>query len=57
MYQDALEIELAHRNIPFTREHSIPVTDKGHTLGTPYRADFVCHHSIIIEELNSILVA
>ncbi len=49
VYQDALEIEFAHRDIPFTREHSIPVLYKGCTLGTPYRADFVCYGSIIVE--------
>lgn len=49
VYQDALEIEFTQRNIPFTREPMIPVIYKGHTLGTPYRADFVCHASIIVE--------
>ncbi len=49
VYQDALEIELTQRNIPFTREQPIPVTYKGHTLGTPYRADFVCYGSVIVE--------
>lgn len=48
-YQDALEIELTQRGIPFTREHPVPVTYKGHVLGTPYRADFVCYGSIIVE--------
>ena len=49
VYQDALEIELTQRGIPFTREHPVPVTYKGHVLGTPYRADFVCYGSIIVE--------
>lgn len=48
-YQDALEIELTQRGVPFTREHPVPVTYKGHVLGTPYRADFVCYGSIIVE--------
>lgn len=49
VYQDALEIEFAHREIPYSREHSIPVSYKGHVLGMPYRADFVCFGSIIVE--------
>ena len=49
VYHDALEIELTRRNIPFTREQSISVTYKGHPLGTPYRADFVCYGAIIVE--------
>lgn len=49
VYQDALEVEFGCRRIPFVREHSIPISYKGRQLGTPYRADFVCHGSIIVE--------
>jgi GxxExxY protein len=49
VYQDALEIELARRNIPFTREHPVPIAYKGQLLSSPYRADFVCYGSIIVE--------
>jgi GxxExxY protein len=49
VYQDALEIELTRRNISFKREHPIPICYKGLVLGTPYRADFVCYHSVIVE--------
>jgi GxxExxY protein len=49
VYQDAMEMEFHHRNIPFTREFLLPVSYKGHVLGTPYRADFVCYGSIIVE--------
>ncbi|MFV0415688.1 MAG: GxxExxY protein [Chthoniobacterales bacterium] len=49
VYQDALEIELSRTNIPFTREYSIPISYKDQPLGTPYRADFVCFGSIIVE--------
>ena len=49
VYQDAMEVEFQIRKIPYSRGHSIPISYKGHPLGTPYRADFVCHGSIIVE--------
>ncbi len=49
VYQDALEIEFKWRGISFTREEQVPVFYKGSTLGTPYRADFICYGSIIVE--------
>ena len=49
VYQDALEIELRQRTIPYERERPVPVLYKGVTLGTPYRADFVCYGSAIVE--------
>lgn len=49
VYQDALERELTDRRIPFVREQQIPVLYKGQPLSTPYRADFVCYGSIIVE--------
>ncbi len=49
VYQDALQIEFNQRNIPFKREQSVPVLYKGVALGAPYRADFVCHGSVLVE--------
>jgi GxxExxY protein len=49
VYHDALEREFLARQIPFSREQSIPVFYKGHPLSTLYRADFVCYGSIIVE--------
>lgn len=49
VYQDALEYEFRLRGIPYERECEIQVTYKGHPLGEPYRADFVCYGKIIVE--------
>ncbi len=49
VYQDALEVELRLRNIPYEREKTIQITYKGEPLGEPYRAYFVCYGKIIVE--------
>jgi GxxExxY protein len=49
VYQDALEVELKARGIEYVRECPVPVHYKGMVLNTPYRADFVCNESIIVE--------
>jgi GxxExxY protein len=49
VYQEAFAKELALRNIPFNREHPIPVMYKGTQLTTPYRADFFCFATTIVE--------
>lgn len=49
VYQDAIELELTERTIPFIREYPIRVLYKSQTLNTPYRADFVCNEDIIVE--------
>lgn len=49
VYHDALELEFTQRNIPYARESRIPIIYKGKTLGTPYRADFICFDSVIVE--------
>lgn len=49
VYQDALEYEFRERGIPYEREKEIQVPYKGHPLGEPYRADFVCYGKIIVE--------
>ena len=49
VYQDALEHEFTLRRIPFHREYGIPVFYKGLKLSSPYRGDFVCYETIIVE--------
>ena len=49
VYQEALAIEFARRNIPFLREAPIVVTYDGVQLSTRYFADFLCYDSIVVE--------
>jgi GxxExxY protein len=49
IYQEALELELEQRHVPYRREAEIPVKYKGHVLRTSYRADFICYDSLIVE--------
>ena len=49
VYQEALAIEFAARDIPFRREVVLPVLYKGKTLACSYRADFVCYESVVVE--------
>ncbi len=49
VYQEAMAEEMAIREIPFNREVEIEVHYKARRLGTTYKADFVCHGSIIVE--------
>lgn len=49
IYQEALEIELEERNIPFRSQTLIPVYYKSRKLEKEYIADFVCYQEIIVE--------
>ena len=49
VYQEALEIELSKRDIPFEREKELTITYDGIQLQQTYRADFVCYDKIIVE--------
>ena len=48
-YQDALEVELIQRQIPYSREQALSVLYKGTLLPTIYRADFVCFNEVLVE--------
>ena len=49
VYQDALAIEMAARDIPFVREVDVPVRYKNRVLPSCYRADFICFGEVIVE--------
>ncbi len=49
VYQEALELELAHRNIPYSSQIEIGLLYKEVLLKQKYRADVVCYNKIILE--------
>ncbi len=49
MYQEALEIELASRSIPFEPSNILEIQYKDHLLKKQYIADLVCYGQVIIE--------
>jgi GxxExxY protein len=49
VYQEALELELNERDIPYQREVTFHPTYKGTTMQAGYRVDFLCKRNIIIE--------
>ena len=49
VYQEALAMELAARNVPFQREAPLAVKYKNHPLACAYKADFVCFGEILVE--------
>jgi GxxExxY protein len=49
VYQECMELELAHRGIPFRAQEEICLTYRGHTLKQSYIPDLICHERIIVE--------
>ena len=49
VYQEALAIEFTKRGIPFEREVELAIRYKDQILTTKYRADFLCHASVVVE--------
>jgi GxxExxY protein len=49
VYQEALEIELAQRGIPFESQKALSVTYKGQRLKKHYIADIVCIDKFLVE--------
>ena len=48
-YQEALAVELQHRNIPFQKEVALGMEYKGQKLSTFFRADFICFRRVVVE--------
>ena len=49
IYQEAMEIELKSKNVPFVAQQPISVRYKGLTLKKQFFADLVCFERIIVE--------
>jgi GxxExxY protein len=49
VYQEALEIELDNRKIPFEARKELVISYKGRHLKKAYEADLVCFEKIIVE--------
>ena len=49
VYQEAMEIELESRKIPFVSQKKLPIFYKERQLAKEYYADFVCYDKIIVE--------
>ena len=49
VYQEALELAFAEKNILFEREKELPIFFRGKPLSKKYIADFVCFDQIIVE--------
>lgn len=49
VYQEALEMELTHRKIPFEMQKPIRIIYKGETLKKEFIADLVCFGKIPVE--------
>ena len=49
VYQDALALEFARRNVPFKREVALPIHYKDAQLTTSYKADFICYDAVVVE--------
>jgi GxxExxY protein len=49
VYQEAMEIEMRLRSIPFKAQCDLELRYKGHVLKKVYCADFICYRQIIVE--------
>ena len=49
VYQEALEMEMSSRGIPFVAQQELSLSYKGRPLRKTYRPDLVCYGKIVVE--------
>jgi GxxExxY protein len=49
VYQEALQIELSRRKIPFVPQQELTICYKGQPLKKMYVADLICYKQIVVE--------
>ncbi len=49
VYQQALEIELSARDVPYESQQKLDITYKGHRLTQQYKPDFIVYEKVIVE--------
>lgn len=49
VYQEAMQVELRGRGIPFEAQKLLPIEFKGKILSKEYLADLLCYQEIIVE--------
>ena len=49
VYQEALEMEMGERKIPFVAQPAMSISYKGKTLTKTFIPDFICYRSVIVE--------
>lgn len=49
VFQEAFELELIARGIPYEREKVLKIQYRGATLKKTYKVDFVCYGEIVVE--------
>jgi GxxExxY protein len=49
VYQEALQLELADRQLPFTAQPPLTITYKSHRLQQKYIPDLICYDQLIVE--------
>lgn len=49
VYQEALEVEMEHRHVPFEGQFQLTINYKGTPLDKKYVADMLCYDQVLVE--------